>query len=226
LNEKIEIDLFFTSFLTNISNSEAETIEKCLYEEINRIACIIKANCTYIFQFDKDLKKIEDAYYWCCEENFTKPDIFNLDRLPEVFTLLKNYLENYKIININVEEITGSITGLTEYLSKKKIKSLLIIPMVFQSKLAGILVFMRKDRANIWSDSVISLLNLISTILISIFKRIKIGEALKESEKRFKDFVNFLPQTVFEVDLNGYITFSNLLGLETFGINNDDIEKE
>lgn len=50
-------------------------------------------------------------------------------------------------------------------------------------------------------------------------------EALRESERRFRDLTNLLPVTVFEWDLDGKITFSNKCGFDTFRFNEEDIKK-
>jgi len=42
-----------------------------------------------------------------------------------------------------------------------------------------------------------------------IAERARTEAATKESENRFKELANFLPQTVWEMDANGYFTFVN-----------------
>ncbi|MFC1553600.1 PAS domain S-box protein [candidate division KSB1 bacterium] len=49
--------------------------------------------------------------------------------------------------------------------------------------------------------------------------------ALQESEQKFRDLVNLLPQTVFETDLNGNLTFANNYAFELFGYEYKDFEK-
>ncbi|MDY7035845.1 MAG: PAS domain S-box protein [Thermodesulfobacteriota bacterium] len=50
-------------------------------------------------------------------------------------------------------------------------------------------------------------------------------EALQESEKRFRDIAELLPQTIFEVDLEGNITFLNRNALASFGYTEEDLKK-
>jgi len=50
-----------------------------------------------------------------------------------------------------------------------------------------------------------------------IIARIKAEESLLESEKRYRELAELLPQTVFEIDLKGNIIFANSFGLEAFG---------
>lgn len=53
--------------------------------------------------------------------------------------------------------------------------------------------------------------------------RREVEEALRESEKRFKDLVELLPLIVFEVDTGGNLTFINRGGLEATGCDLEDI---
>ncbi|MFC1562526.1 PAS domain S-box protein [candidate division KSB1 bacterium] len=50
-------------------------------------------------------------------------------------------------------------------------------------------------------------------------------EELRMSEKRFRDMTNLLPQTVFEIDLQGNLTFVNLNAFDSFGYNKDDFSR-
>ena len=50
-----------------------------------------------------------------------------------------------------------------------------------------------------------------------IIARIKAEERMQESEKRYRELADLLPQTVFEIDRNGNVIFANSFGLEAFG---------
>lgn len=50
-----------------------------------------------------------------------------------------------------------------------------------------------------------------------IIARIKAEESLLESERRYRELAELLPQTVFEIDLKGNVMFANSFGLEAFG---------
>jgi PAS domain S-box-containing protein len=50
-----------------------------------------------------------------------------------------------------------------------------------------------------------------------ITERKRVETALRESEARFRELAEMLPQTVFEIDPDGHFTFCNHVGLKTLG---------
>lgn len=58
-----------------------------------------------------------------------------------------------------------------------------------------------------------------------ITERREAEEVLKESERKYREFAEFLPQMVFELDSKGNITFANEHAFEIFGYNKKDIER-
>jgi PAS domain S-box-containing protein len=68
-------------------------------------------------------------------------------------------------------------------------------------------------------------LEALAALTAGIIARIKAEEAVKESERRYRELAELLPQTVFELDAQGNIIFANSFGLATFGYTPDDLKK-
>jgi len=47
----------------------------------------------------------------------------------------------------------------------------------------------------------------------------------RESEERFRELAELLPETVFELDTKGRVLFTNRAGLETFGLTAEDLRR-
>ncbi len=60
------------------------------------------------------------------------------------------------------------------------------------------------------------------TVMRDITKRKKIEEALRESEEKFREMANFLPQIIFETDLHGKLTYVNKQAYKIMGYDEND----
>ncbi len=56
-------------------------------------------------------------------------------------------------------------------------------------------------------------------------EKLKIELAYNKSESKYKDLTELLPQTVWEIDNDGYFTYTNRKGVELFGYNQEEIKK-
>lgn len=63
-----------------------------------------------------------------------------------------------------------------------------------------------------------------SCVALDITGRKHAEEALRLSEKTYRDFANFLPQPVFEFDINGRFTFVNRATVEISGYTQDELQ--
>jgi PAS domain S-box-containing protein len=61
--------------------------------------------------------------------------------------------------------------------------------------------------------------------VIDITERKRFEEMLKESEQKFRELADLLPQTICEIDLNGHFTYANRYGIEAHGYTKEEIEK-
>jgi PAS domain S-box-containing protein len=63
------------------------------------------------------------------------------------------------------------------------------------------------------------------TITRDITEHKKAQEALRESEKHFRELSELLPEVIFEIDLRGVITFVNRGAFDLLGFSEQDVEK-
>ena len=62
-------------------------------------------------------------------------------------------------------------------------------------------------------------------IVRDVTERKKLEEALQQSEKKYRDLAELLPQTVFEIDIKGRFIYTNRYGLESTGYTQEDFAK-
>lgn len=69
------------------------------------------------------------------------------------------------------------------------------------------------------------LVSYLADVAWEITQRKQAEEALKKSEEKFKELAEVFPETIFEADMKGYVTYANEHGLKHFGFTNEDIAK-
>lgn len=69
---------------------------------------------------------------------------------------------------------------------------------------------------------IILLICIIVFLIINARKRVRAEKALQESERKFRELTDMLPQTIFETDKNAYLTFTNRKAFEQFGYTPDE----
>ncbi len=87
---------------------------------------------------------------------------------------------------------------------------------------------MQKDKDKIkdqLKDELVELHQLIAELEKSENQLKLAEEALRESEKRFREFTDLLPEIVYEMDIEGNIIFVNRTGLDTFGYTEEDFHR-
>lgn len=62
-------------------------------------------------------------------------------------------------------------------------------------------------------------------VLRDVTERRNVEAALIESEEKYRELADSLPQMLFETDAQGKVTFTNARGFEVFGYNQTDLEK-
>jgi len=73
------------------------------------------------------------------------------------------------------------------------------------------------DQTNELKKTYTATLNLLEDLKKENEARKKTEEALRESEEKFRDMANLLPQIIFEIDLNGFVTYVNKQAYSIFG---------
>ncbi|MCK4796058.1 MAG: PAS domain S-box protein, partial [Spirochaetes bacterium] len=87
--------------------------------------------------------------------------------------------------------------------------------------------FYHQYKRLIWITITFILLQIIVIIvlLLNIIRRKWAEESLRESEKRYRELANSLPEIVFEMNEKGIITFVNHIAFDLFGYTQQEFEK-
>lgn len=175
-------------------------------------------------QMESALKSSEKKYRSLFENSndavlihYTNGKIIDInERLALMLGYNSEYILGGNIFDLFSKDSRNSVNDIISELKKKK-------NLFFESEMV------RKDGKNVIVEVSASIVSGEKGIVQSVVRDItekKIAEdALIESEKRFRNLTDLLPQIVFELDTEGRVTFLNKNGFESFQADNDIIGK-
>lgn len=190
--------------LIGISRDYTERVELLnkLKEEKARLSALISTLDEAVFEFDESGTYLD---IWAADEN--------------VLVLPKNKLLGRTIYDVVEPELAKTFVGTI----KKVLKSGQAEHMEYQLEvLGGERWFLGRINPIVRASGEIKS---VSFITRDITKRKKAEKALLLSESKYKDLSELLPQSIFEIDINGYLTFANEFAFNTFGYSKEDFNK-
>lgn len=184
--------------------------------------------------------RVERASVWLYEAAGNKiscADLFELSRgthqsgssldagcYPAHFETLKSG----RVINAPNAQSDPRLQGfLEDYLKPFHIAALLDAPVRLDGQWVGIVCFEHVECSRLWMDDEARFASEIADEVAHAMlseRRKQADDLLAASERRFREFVDFLPQVVFEADLAGRLVFVNRAAYSMTGYQPEDLK--
>jgi len=210
-----ENNLLWQECLTDFSFTLASSpnYQNILETQFARIGQLLSlSRIFYLGIVEKQIVKLE--YEWCSSEVNKKKEIavkIDLSALAD-FNISLTAGEILSIDNA-LDQLPQSWHQL---LIHRGTKSVLVAPIVQHSELQGVLCFEEIKKYRSWKKFEIEGLKTITNLLSSAMERMQAEALLSKSEKKFREFAEQLPESVFETDLKGKVTYANDLLYKQF----------
>ena len=114
--------------------------------------------------------------------------------------------------------------ALSEEKEQESLKAIAVIPIRHQGAVIACLNLASHEQDDIPSKCSVFLEGLANRVG-SVIARLKATEATIISEGKYRELAQSLPQTIFEINMEGRITFANSHGFNTFGYAEEDLER-
>ncbi len=212
----------FQRVLGEISNEFINTPSSGIDEGINRTlkmaGLFAEADRSYVIMFDFIARKIRNTHEWCREN--IEPQIDNLQNVPiEMFSWVIDQLDGLKVVHIpQVANLPREAKKAKEELEAEDIQSLLLVPLVSESKCVGTVGFDFVSQAKHCSVNEIRLLKMAGTTISNALDRRQAEKALLESEERYRSLVENTLDGYFIAEIpSGQFSFLNRRICDLFG---------
>ena len=225
LEHRLEFEKILTRISSNFINMHRDTIDEGVTDALQAIGEFKDADRSYIFLIEPDGIHLSNTHEWCGSGVKPEKDKLQHQRITDAAWTFEQLLNNKNINIPRIEAIPEQARYEREVLSWQNIKSLAIVPLYYEKSLRGFLGLDSITMEKKWRDNDFAMLRTVGDTIVNALERKRFEEELERSEQNYRDFVNFLPQVVFEAELDGTITFTNEYAFKLFGYTKKDLEE-
>ena len=212
LKYKSELENFTGELSTRFAKTKLENLEEELNNSLKEIGRFTGADRCYIFQYqveDDVIVSLSNTHEWCREGIEAQQD--NLQDLPiDEFYMGKDVLARLQVLSISsIDELPEDAAEERRELHREGIKTLVAVPMFCGETLYGFIGCDAVREQKKWSDDMTAMLKIIGEVIANALERKRTEEALKESERKYRQLLDLTPAGIYELDL-GTMHFTNV----------------
>ncbi|MCD4784138.1 MAG: PAS domain S-box protein [Candidatus Eremiobacteraeota bacterium] len=219
--------LQFEDLITSISNHfislSPEEIDSGINHALRKIGNFSNVDRSYIFLYSDDGKKRSNTHEWCGEGiGSQKNRLTDLDS--DFLPYFNGKIRNFDIFYVpRVDDLPDEALAEKEEFQIESIKSLIVVPMIYQDEIKGFLGFDSIQVEKKWNEDTITLLKIVGEVLINALMRKKGEEELRESEEKYRDLFENANDLIQSVRTDGSFEYVNRAWKETLGYTDEEI---
>ncbi|WP_224999560.1 PAS domain S-box protein [Cesiribacter sp. SM1] len=199
-------------------NSVAEDFEQPIQEAIGIIGKHSGVSRVYVFENSSDGVFASNTFEWC--KPGVAPLIETLQNVP--YSALQTFQRTLKKQGIVASDLSSIAPVVQSLLSKKGVKSLMIMPFYVQDELRGFVGFDDCAQHRQWESADVELLRTFANLIGNIFERQQAEYKVLQSEERYRSLVDNLTEVIFQTDSQSEISFLNPAWQEITGYSPDE----
>lgn len=217
LRYRVEFEQLIATLSTHFINLRPEEIDSGINRALETIATFSGVDRSYVFLVDDNGTKLNNTHEWCAPS--IAPQIHQRQGIAvEALHWWQEQIRQGETIYIpSVAKLPRSQRTTKAILRSQSIQSLIVMPMTHRGSLVGFLGLDAVQLEKTWSEDVIALLRIVGEMFVTALERKRVEEALKESEKKYRNLVETCQDLIWSVDLEGHFTFVNSAAKRIYG---------
>lgn len=225
LEYRVRYERLISQISSEMINLGIDEIDSAVDRVLRTIGEFADVDRSYVFLFDLDDRTMDNTHEWCRQGIASQIDRLKNIPIDEFGWITKRTLGNETICIENLADLPGSAAPEKQEFELEGIQSLVMVPLSSAGKVIGFVGFDAVRERKAWPEDMVSLLNLVGDTIANALERRRAEKALRESEERFREMAEMLPETIFETDIKGDIIFANHSAFEQLAISAEDLAR-
>jgi two-component system cell cycle sensor histidine kinase PleC len=223
--ESIKCKLEIEEVLLDISNMfiAPANLERDIDIALEKIGMLCGAGRSYIFLFRENGTVFDNTHEWCAVGVESQKDKLQNVPCDERPWWMKK-LSSDKIIHIpNVSALPPEAAAEKEVLGKQGIKSLIVLPLYVNGKLAGFMGMDNVINNRRWGKDEISILRIVVNLICMGMQKKRAEKAIHAEEEIYRSMFKDAANLILLVDKKGIVVDCNFRIEELLGYRKDEI---
>lgn len=218
LNRRIRLEKMVTTISSNFIHYASEEIDNGINDTIRSIGVFLNVQRSYLFLFSADGLLVDKTFEWTEQIIEFKSGGFR-NAPVSLFSWVTEKLSNFEVLHLphfelkNLDKISDEQIRLFE-----GTKSLILVPMVYGSRLKGFMGYERLHTENKWNEEDLDQLPTIADIIINAVERKRAEEALQSEKEELSVTLRSITDGVITTDLEDKINLVNNAAEDIIGV--------
>ena len=213
-----DFEKLITEILARFVDLPAKEVDHGIREALEEIGTFAGVDRSYVFLFSENGQKMDDAYEWCAPGIVPQVDNMQGMELEKVYPWFAQVMKNREVVMLSsLDELPAEADAERKEFKRQGIQSIINVPIVSGGTMVGFLGFDAVRAAKQWTTEMVPLLKIMGEVTANALTRSRTDMAIRESEKKFRELADLLPQVIFETDLLGNFVFVNRQAVDSFG---------
>ncbi|MFW6457550.1 MAG: PAS domain S-box protein, partial [Planctomycetota bacterium] len=205
LQHRLEFEERISAVSSQLINMESDGFDAVIEGALASIGDFVGAGRAYLFQLHDEWQLMSNTHEWCAEG--VNPEIGKLQNIPmDSVPWWTRKLRNGETIHLrSLSELPPEAEKSRCILESQNIRSLIVVPLIFEHELIGFIGFDAVEERRQWSSETVFLLQTTGEIVIQGLQRCRTKRALEKSEEKYRRMFDLSPEAIVLLSTEGVV---------------------